>query len=80
MSGKAVTAPKGRATRAQNDDVSARSFIGPTMQWVLVILAALAVMAAIFFFGRDFRSDFGGGGHSGAPADVPAVVFNAPIG
>lgn len=80
MSGKAVTAPKGRATRARNQDLDGSSFFGPTMQWILVIVAALAIMAGIFYFGRDVRSDLGGGGgHSGAPADVPAVVLDAPV-
>ena len=78
MSGSSVTAPKGRATRARNDDASGRSFIGPTMQWVLVIVAGLAIMGGLFYFGRDVRSDLGGGGHSGAPADAPAVVLDEP--
>lgn len=81
MSGKAVTAPKGRATRARNEAVGGRSFFGPTLQWVLVIVATLAVLGAIYYFAGDVRSDLGGGGgHSGAPADVPAVVLDAAVG
>jgi hypothetical protein len=53
--------------------------MGPTMQWVLVVVAALAIMGGVFYFGRDARSDLGGGGgHSGAPADAPAVVIDIP--
>jgi hypothetical protein len=79
MSGSAVTAPKGRATKARNDEDGGRSFMGPTMQWVLVVVAALAIMGGIFYFGRGARSDLGGGGgRSGAPADAPAVVIDTP--
>lgn len=77
MSGSAITEPKGRATRARNSDASGRSFMGPTMQWVLVVIVGLAIIGGIFYFGRDVRSNFGGGGHSGAPAEVPAVVVDA---
>lgn len=78
MSGSAVTEPKGRATRARNDDVGGRSFFGPTMQWFLVVVAACAIMAGIFYLARDVRSSGGGGGHSGAPAVVTSVVADAP--
>ena len=76
MSGKAFTEPKGRATRARNESGDP-SRMSPVLQWTLVIIAGLAVMAAIFYFGRDVRSDLGGG-HSGAPVDVAAVVIDAP--
>jgi hypothetical protein len=78
MNESAFTAPKGRATKARNDDDGRRPFLGPTMQWVLVVVAALAIMVGVFYLGRDVRSNTGGGGHSGAPADAPAVVIDAP--
>lgn len=65
MSKSAVTPPKGRATRARNDSGGRRTVIGPKLQWVLVVLAGLAVMGAIFYFGRDVQSN-----HNGAPADA----------
>lgn len=75
MSGSAVTPPKGRATRARNDDVG-RTTISPKVQWALAIIAALAVLGAILYIGRDVRSDF-----SGAPIDSDvAVVAVAPPG
>lgn len=79
MSGSAITEPKGRATRARNDAANGRSLMGPTMQWFLVIVAGLAILGGIFYFGRDVRSNFGGGGggHSGAPVDAPTVVIDA---
>lgn len=77
MSGSAITEPKGRATRARNADAGGRSLMGPTLQWILVVVAALAIMAGIFYFGRDVRSNYGGGGgHSGAPADTQTVLLD----
>ncbi|MFT6762595.1 MAG: hypothetical protein ACJAXA_001245 [Candidatus Aldehydirespiratoraceae bacterium] len=60
----AHTAPKGHATRAQGS-TEGRSFFGPALQWVVVILAGLAIIGAIMFLGRDVRSSVasGGGGH-----------------
>lgn len=79
MSGSAVTEPKGRATKARNEDARRRSFMGPMMQWLLLIITALAIIGGIFYVGRNVRSNFGGGGGGhGAPADVPAVVVDAP--
>jgi len=77
MSGSAITPPKGRATKARNEDAGGRSFMGPIMQWALVIVAALAILGGILYFGRGVQSNYGGG-HSGAPADAPAVVIGAP--
>lgn len=77
MSGSAVTPPKGRATRARNDSAGRRSIINPKLQWVLVILAALVVTGALFYFGRDVRSDYNGAGPSGVSTDVAAVVVEA---
>ncbi|MFK7919664.1 MAG: hypothetical protein AB8G14_16435 [Ilumatobacter sp.] len=79
MSKASTTAPKGRATRARNEAVGGNRFFGPTMQWVGIVVVALIVMAGIFYFGRDFRSNTGGG-HSGAPADGVAAVVHAPTG
>ncbi|MGB3736185.1 MAG: hypothetical protein WA964_14600 [Ilumatobacter sp.] len=71
MSGSAVTPPKGRATRARNDSSGGRSVISPKLQWLLAIVLALGVMGAVFYFGRDVRSDY-----NGAPAEAPAVVID----
>lgn len=79
MSKASVTAPKGRATRARNEATGGNRFLGPTMQWVGIVVVALIVMAGIFYFGRDFRSNTGGG-HSGAPADGIATVAYTPSG
>lgn len=68
MSGSAVTEPKGRATRARNEDARRRSLIGPTLQWVLIVLALLAVVGAVLWFSRDVRSDVASA--YGAAADV----------
>lgn len=80
MNKASVTAPKGRATRAQNDVAGGNRFFGPTLQWVGILVVALIVMVGIFYFGRDFRSDYGGGGHSGAPADAVSTVVHTPSG
>jgi hypothetical protein len=76
MSGSAVTPPKGRATRARNDRVRGRSFISPKLQWALVIVAVLLVFAAIFYFGRDVKSDLNGAEVPMGPTDT-AVVGSA---
>lgn len=76
MSRSAVTPPKGHATRARNDNSRGRSIINPKLQWTLVILLSLAVMAGVFYFGRDVRSDYNGAGPSGATV-APAVAVRA---
>jgi len=43
-----------------------------TMQWTLVIILGLIVMAAIFYFGRNVQSTV----HSGAPAAVEVVAVD----
>lgn len=71
MSGSAVTPPKGRATRSRNDSAGRRSLLNPKLQWTLVVLGGLAVLGAIFYFGRDIQSDYNGAG-----LDDPAVVVS----
>ncbi len=79
MSGSAVTPPKGRATRARND-VRGRSSIGSKLQWTLALAVALVVLGAIFYFGRDVRSDYNGAGTSSPAIDVPALVLGVRLG
>ncbi len=69
MSGKAVTPPKGRATRARNDANGRGAIIGPKVQWAAAILAALVVLGVILYLGRDVRSDL-----SEAPTISPGVA------
>ena len=70
-SGSAHTAPKGRATPARNADDRGRTFLTPTVQWILAAIAALAIFGAIIYFGSDMS-----GGDSGlAPV---AVVTESP--
>jgi hypothetical protein len=71
-SGKAYTAPKGRPTVHPTAGGS-RHGLSPVMQWLLALIVFLAVLGAIFYFGRGFRTA-GGGGHSGLPADAPISV------
>ncbi|MEP1124583.1 MAG: hypothetical protein ABJH68_11910 [Ilumatobacter sp.] len=75
MSGSAVTPPKGRATRARNDIGRRRTFINPKLQWALVILVALLVFAAIFYFGRDVKSDLSTAGVPGPSTGTAGVVW-----
>ena len=63
--GSARTAPKGHATRARNSGVAQRTLLTPTVQWILVALLGLMVVAAIIYFGSDIGSGGGGGDHSG---------------
>jgi hypothetical protein len=75
-SGSARTAPKGKATPTRNADGRGRgrAFLTPTIQWILVTIAGLAVVGAIIYFGSDIGD--GGGDHSGyAPV---AVVTESP--
>ena len=75
MSGSAVTPPKGRATRARNQAGRGRTIIGPKLQWVLVIIAALVVFGVIFYFGRDVRSDLNGSGLPDHPMTSAPVAL-----
>ncbi|BAN04498.1 hypothetical protein [Ilumatobacter coccineus] len=70
-SGSARTAPKGRATASRNEARSGRSFLSPTMEWVLAVVVFLLVLAAIFYFFGDIRSTLGG---TTSPADVSRDV------
>ena len=74
--GTAQTAPKGRATRAQSSEIEQGPRLSPNTQWALVALAGLAIVAGIFYFGRNVSSNLGGGhggGQSGAPAQVEYI-------
>ena len=71
----ATTAPKGRPTPSQHDSPRQRDTV--TLQWVGVGVAIVAIVGVMVWFGRDVGGQpIHGGGH-GAPADVPAVVFDA---
>ena len=70
-SGKGYTAPKGRPTvHHTGGDTSRR--MSSTMEWLLAGIVFIAVLAAIFYFGRDFTSG-GGAASGGLPADAPIV-------
>jgi hypothetical protein len=75
-SSSAHTAPKGHATRTQGRGGEGRSLFGPALQWILVVVAGLAILGGIMYVGRDVRSNLGGGGGHGAPAEV-LVGLNA---
>jgi len=77
-SGSARTAPKGKATPTRNSGDGGQTFFTPTIQWILVVIAGLAVLGAIIYFGSDIGDGGGDEGvnHSGlAPA---AVVDESP--
>lgn len=71
-SGSARTAPKGRATPARHSSGGGGgSLLTPTVQWILVTLVGLLVIAAIIYFGSDLGDGGGGVDHSGlSPASV----------
>ena len=70
--GSARTAPKGRATRARSDGRATRGRLSSTVQWIIVIVVALAVAGTIMYLARDVRTNTG----TLAPSDpvAPAVV------
>ena len=69
--GSARTAPKGKATPTRNAVDDGRTFLTPTIQWILVVIAGLAVVGAIIYFGSDLSDGGGGVDHSGlAPTAV----------
>ena len=70
--GKGYTAPKGRPTVHHTGDERSRWLSG-TVEWIVAGLVFIAILGAIFYFGRDFNSGGGGGGHNGLPADAPIV-------
>ena len=74
-SGSARTAPKGKATPTRDSDDGGRTFLTPTIQWILVVIAGLAIFGAIIYFGSDIGGGGGGGNHGLAPV---AVVAESP--
>jgi hypothetical protein len=70
-SGSGRTAPKGKATPARNSGSGERTLLTPTIQWILVTLVGVLVIAAIIYFGSDFGDGGGGITQSGlAPIAV----------
>ncbi len=69
--GSARTAPKGRATPTRNSGGGGSTFLTPTIQWILVALAGLVVLAAVIYFASDIGDGGGGVDDSGlAPVAV----------
>jgi hypothetical protein len=76
--GKGYTEPKGRPTVHNTGDKTSRR-MSSTIEWVLAGIVFIAILGAVFYFGRDFNS--GGGGYSGLPTDAPIVQLDeAPVG
>ena len=73
-SGSARTAPKGRATPGRHSSDGGGSLLTPTLQWILVTLVGLLVIAAIIYFGSDL-GDGGGGGDQSGPAPTSIVEY-----
>lgn len=59
--GKAYTAPKGYATVHKGSEARRRR-LSPTMEWIIAGIVFVLVLAALFYFGSDFRSGGTGGG------------------
>lgn len=71
--GKAYTPPKGRPT-VHNTGERRRSRLSPTMEWVIAGIVFVLVLAAIFYFGSDFRSGgIGGQSSAGLAATLDAM-------
>jgi hypothetical protein len=62
---KGYTEPKGRPT-THNTGVGRSKRISPMVEWLLVGIVFVAVMAGLFYFGRSLNS--GGSGAIEAPA------------
>lgn len=75
-SGSARTAPKGRATPGRYSSGGGGSLLTPTVQWILVTLVGLLILAAIVYFGSDLGDGGGGVNHSGL---APASVVEYPV-
>ena len=73
--GSARTAPKGRATRPRNADTSGARWLNSTAQRILVMLAGLAILGAIIWFGSDIGDDIGG--DQGGPLPSPAATVGS---
>lgn len=54
-----TTAPKGRPTRARNDDRS-RSLFGSSIQWIVLIVLVVVIVGVVLYLTRDVRSTLGG--------------------
>ncbi len=70
----ARTAPKGKATPARNSGGGEGTLLTPTIQWILVVLFGLLVIAAIIYFG----SDFGDGGSGVTQSGLAAIAVVEP--
>jgi len=76
--GSARTAPKGRATPGRHTAEGARTLLTPAVQWILVTLVGLLIIAAIIYFGSDLGDGGGGVDQSGrAPAADIGVTGSA---
>lgn len=76
--GKGYTAPKGRPT--VHPTAGGRTGrLSSTTEWIIAGIVFIAILAAIFYFGRDFAT--GGGGTAGLPVEVPiAQVHESTLG
>lgn len=68
--GKAYTAPKGHAT-VHKGSVAARRRLSPMTEWIIAGIIFVLVLAALFYFGSDFRS---GGTGTTTTQLVPSVI------
>jgi len=66
---KSYTAPKGRPTRARDDDGRRRGAFGPVAQWITLVIAAIVLVAIIIMItnGGDFNPL-----NNGAPPPMPS--------
>jgi hypothetical protein len=71
--GKGYTAPKGRPTVHRTGKERARRF-SSTTEWVLAGIVFVAILGAIFYFGRNFST--AGGGGTGLPVEAPVVQLH----
>jgi hypothetical protein len=63
---KGYTPPKGRPTRARDDDGRRRRAFGPVAQWITLIIAALVLVALIIIITNG--GDYNPYNNDGAPA------------
>lgn len=74
-SGSGRTAPKGRATPPRNARGGGGTFLTPTIQWILVVIAGLLVLGAVIYVGSDVGR---GGGGIGQSSIAATAVIDAP--